>query len=63
MIAPIVATTVAKSVVPTISVGLAELYVIRMAITVVGISVKLVVLSAKSVIIERLASSLSPFSF
>src|SRR5690625_5190886 len=55
--APIDDTIVAIIVVPTISVGETESYCILIAITVVGIKVKLDVFSAKNVIIDRDAVS------
>lgn len=58
-----VAQKEAASVVPTISVGFAEWYVIRIEMTVVGMSVMPAVLMARNVIIDRLASSLPPFNF
>lgn len=54
---------VAINVGPTISVGEAESYFIRIAMTVVGMIVKLEVLIARNVIIDLLAESLPPFSF
>ena len=51
--AAIVATNEVIIVVPTISVGFAEPYCMRIAITVVGINVKPDVFNAKNVIIER----------
>lgn len=61
-IAPSMAQPEAKIVVLTISVGAAEPYDIRMEMTVVGTSVKHAVFKASNVTIERLASSLPPFS-
>src|SRR5690625_2121538 len=51
--ADIVVITVVIIVVPTISVGATDLYCIRIAITVVGISVNPDVFNAKKVIIDR----------
>lgn len=61
IIAAAVEQAVAAMVVPTISVGAAESYFMRMAIIVVGIKVKPDVLRASKVIIERLAESLPSF--
>ncbi len=54
--------TCAINVTPTISVGFADSYVIRIEMTVVGISVMAEVFSAKNVTIERLAESFPPFN-
>ena len=56
-------TNVAANVVPTISVGSAELKFMRIAMTVVGISVTLDVFRASNVHIAGEAVSLSGFSF
>ncbi len=50
------------NVTPTISVGFADSYVIRIEMTVVGIKVIADVFNAKNVTIERLAESFPPFN-
>ena len=63
MIALIVDIVVAMIVVPTISVGLADPYVILIEITIVGIMVILEVFNAKNVAIDLVAFSLFVFNF